>query len=144
MLFNETQVLLHNHAVNAARSARGAVSVNSLWFWGAGSLPDWVRGHHRSVMTLDPALIALARLAGMRVAPSDPAQLSELANDDLLIDLSTLRDATLDTAWLAPINVALRRGQVARVELVFNSGERHVIRAAHRWRIWRPVRGLDP
>ena len=143
MLFNETQVLLHNHAVNTARSARGAVSVNSLWFWGAGSLPDWVRGRHRSVMTKDPALIALARLAGLHTAALEPVQLAELANDDLLIDLSTLRDVSLETDWLAPIDAALRRGRVGRVELVFHSGERHAIRAAHRWRVWRRVRGLD-
>jgi hypothetical protein len=36
---NEVQMLLHDHPVNEAREARGAMPVNSLWFWGAGALP---------------------------------------------------------------------------------------------------------
>ena len=42
-LLNESQIVLHNHPINAVREARGAVAVNSLWFWGAGTLPDSVR-----------------------------------------------------------------------------------------------------
>src|SRR4051812_46074377 len=42
-LLNEAQVILHNHPLNAQRAARGQVAVNSVWFWGAGKLPDWVR-----------------------------------------------------------------------------------------------------
>ena len=36
---NEVQMLLHDHPVNAAREAHGAMPVNSLWFWGGGVLP---------------------------------------------------------------------------------------------------------
>ena len=35
---NEIQMLLHEHPINAAREARGALAVNSLWLWGAGRL----------------------------------------------------------------------------------------------------------
>lgn len=36
---NELQMLLHDHPVNQAREARGALPVNSLWLWGGGHHP---------------------------------------------------------------------------------------------------------
>ena len=42
-LLSEAQVVLHNHPLNAQRVAAGLAPVNSLWFWGAGALPDHVR-----------------------------------------------------------------------------------------------------
>src|SRR5262249_25463081 len=37
-LMNEAQVLLHQHPVNTEREARGTLAVNSVWFWGGGTL----------------------------------------------------------------------------------------------------------
>ncbi len=39
-LQTETQMLLHQHPVNDQRRAAGLLPVNSLWFWGAGKLPN--------------------------------------------------------------------------------------------------------
>jgi hypothetical protein len=33
---NEAQMLLHDHAANRARAARGELAINSLWLWGGG------------------------------------------------------------------------------------------------------------
>jgi hypothetical protein len=38
-LQNEAQMLLHGHALNEAREARGALPLNSLWVSGTGELP---------------------------------------------------------------------------------------------------------
>lgn len=38
-LMNELQMALHAHPVNAAREARGALPVNSIWPWGGGLAP---------------------------------------------------------------------------------------------------------
>src|SRR4249919_2554984 len=64
-LLNEAQVILHNHPVNARRAARGAVAVNSLWFWGGGLLPDAVSSTVASIRSEDVELQALACLAGV-------------------------------------------------------------------------------
>ena len=64
-LFNEAQVILHNHPVNARRVQRGQVPANSLWFWGAGKLPDWVRTRFAQVASRD-------RNPDNAAAPSDP------------------------------------------------------------------------
>src|SRR5207237_10316211 len=36
----ETQMLLHEHAVNQRREADGLSPVSSVWFWGNGRLSD--------------------------------------------------------------------------------------------------------
>ena len=35
-LSNEIQMLLHGHAINQSREARGMQAINSLWLWGGG------------------------------------------------------------------------------------------------------------
>ncbi|MBX3693205.1 MAG: phosphoglycerate mutase [Dokdonella sp.] len=141
MLFNEAQVLLHNHVVNVERERRGAVAVNGLWFWGGGALPERVRSHCGEVVTRDPALRMLATSAGACCHDPDPQggvhALGADSDKTWLIDLNDLRDETLETHWLAPVDAALRRGRLRRVELAFVSGERIEVRAVHRWRFWR-------
>lgn len=38
-LFNELQMLLHSHALNQQREARGQQAVNGVWLWGEGQAP---------------------------------------------------------------------------------------------------------
>jgi hypothetical protein len=123
-LFNEVQVILHNHPVNARRLQRGQVPANSLWFWGAGRLPEWVRTRFGAVASGDPVVAALAQLAKIPVVDAQAA-MSETDCDTLL-----------DTTTLAEIDARRFSG----IELSFASGERVHYRHAHRWRFWRRVR----
>jgi len=51
-LMTETQMVLHQSEVNQARIARGAIPINSVWFWGGGEMPG--------VSTLpDPSAVAV-------------------------------------------------------------------------------------
>jgi hypothetical protein len=63
-LLNEVQMTLHDHPVNSARVRRGLPPVNSVWVWGGGVLPDWVRSAFSAVYSDDEVVVALARLAG--------------------------------------------------------------------------------
>jgi hypothetical protein len=146
MLFNEAQVLLHNHPVNAERERRGAVSVNSLWFWGGGALPTRVTSAYGRLLGGDDALRMLAKIAGLVCAARTTDALGEAMNADeaAIIDLGALRDASLESDWLMPIDAALRHGRIARIDLGFASGERITVRRAHRWRVWRRVDVLTP
>lgn len=59
-LQSEAQMLMHQHAVNQQRQQQGLPELNSLWFWGSGSLPqaaasdagnnapDWQAAHVQS------------------------------------------------------------------------------------------------
>jgi hypothetical protein len=147
-LFNDAQVILHNHPVNARRAARGAVSVNSLWFWGAGVLPDFARSPLAGVLSNRPEVRALARLAGLSAQPLEGGAWHEAIGaaasaPAMLLDLLELRDGALQDDWLAPAEAALAGGRINQVVLEFASGERFRVRQSHRWRFWRTVRGLQ-
>jgi hypothetical protein len=122
-LFNEAQIILHNHPVNARRVQRGVMPANSLWFWGAGKLPDWVRAQHTRVASGDDVTIALARLAKIPVLEHKTA-LAELAADEsVLIDSTTLPD--------------IGAVKFRAIDLRFADGARVRFKSWHRWRFWR-------
>lgn len=138
-LLNEAQVILHNHPLNAARAARGQLPVNSLWFWGGGVLPSWVRSTLTHVVGDDQLVVALAGQAGVPVqslAESEIAHASD-PGERLLIDLGSPGLDLDPDSWLPGINEALRGGAYASLHLMFASGEHIHARRRHRWRIWR-------
>ena len=122
-LFNEAQIILHNHAVNARRARRDAVPANTVWFWGAGKLPEWVRMSFTRVASDDEVTIALARLAKIPLVERKAA-LAELA-----ADASVLIDATVMPEPGA--------AKFKSIDLRFASGERIRYKSWHRLRFWR-------
>ncbi|MBS0583770.1 MAG: phosphoglycerate mutase [Proteobacteria bacterium] len=150
-LLNEAQIVLTQHPLNAQRVRRGLPPVNSLWIWGAGVLPESVRCEFNRVCSDDEVVTALARLArvgdvcGLGEAASlFPAALASSASarsgeeSSILIDLGRHRDGErLEREWLAPIDAALRGRRVGTLNLLFESGERCVVKPVHRWRFWR-------
>jgi hypothetical protein len=140
-LLNEAQVILHNHAVNAERARRGVAPVNSLWFWGGGKLPEWVRTACTHFAGGDDVARALARLAKVPALSLTPGAFPELAGGaSALFDLAAIRDAaTLAHDWLEPIQEALAIRRLGWLDLRLMSGERFRYRHRHRWRFWRKV-----
>jgi hypothetical protein len=145
-LFNEAQIVLHHHPVNGDRARRGAVSVNALWFWGAGVLPPYVRSGLHALDSNRPELRALATQAGIdsQALHGDCRErLETLGNGhNLLIDLDEVRGRSLEEDWLVPCERALASGNLREILLQFAEGERLLVRRSHRWRFWRPIRGL--
>ena len=134
-LLNEAQVILHNHPVNAARAQAGRVTVNTVWFWGGGGLPDSVRTGHGHVASVDPVLLGLAGLAKI---PAGPLQAAAQIDAKAVLDLRELRDlASLEHEWIAPLLTRLRSGEFEALDLAFADGLRANYRARHRWRFWR-------
>jgi hypothetical protein len=137
-LLNEAQVILHNHPVNAARAAHGLPAVNSLWFWGAGVLPDWARTALDAVVTDEPVLTGLARFAGVRSQPVESAPAALALGARLLVDLRTVhRVDSLEVGWLEPLLRALRARKLDAMELRAMDGRRVVATPGDLWRIWR-------
>lgn len=128
-LFNEAQVLLHQHPRNAARIAARRSPVNALWFWGAGCLPHAVRSDARSACSNEIELQSLARLAGVQV--------TQEFVPGALVDLRQLRDAERLEKLLLD---ALREGHEAMLD--FADGAQWRLRARQRWRWWRGARSL--
>lgn len=140
-LLTEAQVVLHNHPWNARRVAAGKRPVNSLWFWGAGLLPDHVRSAHARFHADDEVALALAAAAG--VAAPLPSRF-EAGEGDVVFDLTAMRDLPrIERDWLQPALDALRDGRLRSVVLDTADGVVFTLARAQRWRFWRrPRKGL--
>jgi hypothetical protein len=154
-LLNETQMLLHAHPRNAEREATGRPVVNSLWFWGAGTLPAPEKSGISAALSNDPVAIGLARRAGIPTAQK-PADASAVLGQDgdvlvILDDLAwpTLRgDAgawreilvRLEQQWFAPLLEAVYAGKLAELRIAA-PGDRGALELTltpkDRWKLWR-------
>lgn len=137
-LLSEAQVVLHNHPLNAQRAAAGLAPVNSLWFWGAGVLPDRVQSRFTHIASDDEALTALAALAGTTVQARPASWSGAAGKGDRLFDLRDARDlSVLERDWFAPLLAGVANGQLARLRLEFADGAHYDIQRSQRWRFWR-------
>jgi hypothetical protein len=135
-LFNEAQVALHAHPVNAARTAAGKLPVNALWFWGAGRLPESVETTLALVASGDDVVRGLAKAA--RVACVEPSpEAADASTGDVLLDLDVRGQAGISPRWLAHFQRWLRKRRFDVIEIAFPDGERFRMRHAHRLRFWR-------
>lgn len=135
-LLTEAQVVLHNHPWNRERAARGLVPVNSLWFWGAGRLPDHARSPHAAVAAGDEELRVLAVAAGAAV--TEPGAGFDPGAQTTLFDLRALRDLRLfSEAWLQPAAAAVAGGKPRELVLDLSDGIRYRFTRGQRWRLWR-------
>ena len=134
-LLTELQMALYEHPANTAREQRGEPVVNSVWLWGAGTLPPAASGPWQSVSAGDPVAIGLARLAGMRYrAPGAGAvEWLDRAPEDgrHLVVLDGLRGARAfggsaefarrleqyESAWFAPLLAAVKSGRIGMLTI---------------------------
>ncbi|GAB1407448.1 hypothetical protein MASR1M8_13670 [Thermomonas brevis] len=130
VLANEAQVVLHNHPHNARRRAAGLPPVNALWLHGAGRLPQAATSVYPTVVSTDPLLKGLARLAKVEASP--PPETFAPMPTDALLDLRAVAPARLAQDWLLP---ALERG--GEQHWTFADGPGIALRPGQRWRFWR-------
>jgi len=120
-LMNEVQMVLHEHPVNAEREARGAPSVNSVWFWGGGVLEAPKARPYSVVLANDPLARGLARAARIpdRPLPRDGrAMLAALPAEGVaLAVLDSPPDPGLERDWFEPLLAALREGRIDMLSL---------------------------
>lgn len=137
-LFNDVQVALHDHPVNAARVAAGRRPVNALWFWGAGALPEPVDSGLLAVASVDDVLRGLARTARVMCIEPAPAALDALgAPGGVLLDLDGHGCADAPGDWLPHFRRWLRVRRFSAIELAFADGPAYRVTHAHRLRFWR-------
>jgi len=153
-LFNEAQMVLHQHAINREREDQDRPSANSLWFWGGGVKPVRVAkpfAHVWSDCTLARGLAA-ASGAALHSLPQDVKSWLECAKSGshLLVwetqPASSDLISSLEANWFAPLLRALKAGHPRRVTLSFPlSGGVHQFELTRGslWRIWRPRKSLS-
>lgn len=137
-LFNEAQILLHAHPVNARRIAAGKAPVNALWFWGEGALPASVETGLRYVASTDDVLRGLAKMAGaVRLEPLPQALEAAGKAGDVLLDLEMPGGLDGISDWLPSFRRWLREKRFGAISLVFAGGGHFRVRHVHRLRFWR-------
>lgn len=163
-VINEAQMVLHEHAVNEAREARGAPAVNSIWLWGGGTAPAIGRPLYHAAWGDDALTRSLAAAAGIArhdVAGNGAVWLAAAAaaNDHHLLVLDQLSDALstggiaawsnqlaiLERDWMAPLTSALRAKTISAVTLVAANSDNLLeatLTPALLWRLWRRARPL--
>ncbi|GAB4196576.1 MAG: hypothetical protein Tsb002_29980 [Wenzhouxiangellaceae bacterium] len=115
-LLNETQMFLHQHAVNQRRQAQGLPLINSLWFWGAGYRESAPTAHFARVTSDDPLLRGLAAAQGLADSGAALHHWQPQPGADLtqaLLELETL---------LIEAESALGAGQLSRVTVQLDDG----------------------
>lgn len=162
-LLNELQTFLHAHPVNLQREERGLATINSLWLWGAGSLPPPVDAEFDEVWSGAPLAIGLARAAGVptHATPADAADFPAhtVSGTRQLVVLEDLMRsvhyengedyrqavAALETRWFAPLRRALAAGKLKRLRLVAPTAYGTLAwecRPTDPWRFWRRAQPL--
>jgi len=148
-LANEVQMLLHGHPVNAAREARGDPLINSLWFWGAGTLATPDKRAFAQVFADDPVARGLCMAAGGSAAPLPPDARAWLQGSSdsgqVLFVLDGLsapaayadreqwaeHAANLERDWFAPMQAALRSDRIGMLTLALPGNTTDDDPAAH-------------
>lgn len=145
-LMTEIQMLLHMHPVNQAREAAGRLTINSVWIWGGGPLPEKVLRAPTQIVTSLPLVRGLAKLAG-QTCEAWPADLKAGAPaGDRLVALSVndfgADPRRLDRELMAALWHALRHGRVNEIRFYPGGNCMYELKplAAHRfWRRPRPL-----
>lgn len=154
---NEVQMALHECPVNVERERRGAAPINSVWVWGAGSLPSAgdAPAPFVGVWTDDVLLRGLARHFGVEgganpVGARDWLDRSPRSGTHLVVfddlypamrhaDLDAWREgvARLSRAWARPLLDALNRSRISQVVIQDERSNRFTATRGGRFRWWR-------
>ena len=158
-LLNEIQMALHASEGNTAREQRREKPVNSLWFWGAGSLPalavcPWSRVYTDEEIARGFALLAKIPCAELPDNVEDILD-TAAADEDVLVVISFgLRHSQyhdlqgwldfvdyLEQFWLADMPSYLRDGELNEL-VILTEHQQFTIRRSSLRKFWRRKRSL--
>lgn len=159
-LFNEMQMLLFGHPLNAAREERGELPVNCLWLWGNGAADIRMPCRYAGVSSDDELAAMFASAAGAPFSTWRGQWRAEAGAGEQLLVWTGLRNALRHNdpdAWRAalqdfemgyaqPLWQALRRGEIAALQLDVPGaqGMRRIrLTRADAWVFWRRPRRLE-
>lgn len=162
-LFNEIQMLLHEHPLNQLREERGELAINSTWFWGGGIMPKSVVCPYTHVWSSDvlAGSLALASGADHSQLPLNAAiwyQSSASANHLVLLNAlhgkAQYADAygwreslkELEQNWFSPLRAMLEQGKLKQLTLTAigaNKTKNFALRRADLRKFWRGAKPLS-
>ncbi len=152
---NEIQMAFHADPVNTERDTQGLYTINTVWPWGSGRLPNLKKTVWRRVWSDEPLTRGLAKLSKARLSPvpTDAADVvkdlspesnllvlgdswSEIDSSDM--DFACSRLQNLEQKWWRPLFSALKAGSFSALTVTdFGLGAVSVSRPDTRgWRQW--------
>lgn len=147
-LLNEVQMLLHEHAVNLSREARGQLPINSLWFSAGGAmpLPPALPNSEISIMADSIVYKGLAKLIGApyRSLPDSLQAVMQHSAAQLHLQLACTQD--LDAHWFTPLLQALKQAKFSQLTLNLGFYEQTIqlsLRPCDVYKFWRRPRALE-
>ncbi len=132
---NELQMVMHDAPVNQRRRDAGVLTINSVWAWGRGALPVASRWPFAMSYAADPMVAGLAELAGHHHGGPLHTFLQLPSDQDAFVWAKS--PAGLAEDWVIPAWEALRRGELAQVRVLDETGSTWTLRSGMRWRFWR-------
>jgi len=148
-VFNEVQMLLHHSPTNKKRIDAGKPEINSLWFWGAGQLPDNYQAQITSVITDDICVKSMAKLGSVLASPynkqfssnikSNAQNIIYLSNDFFsLMDLSKI-----DETLFLQLRNFLKSKIIDELVFYFSEEKKLVVTAKNIKRFWKRNRKFN-
>lgn len=159
-IFNEIQMLLFAHPCNESREARGEMTINSVWLWGAGHSDGVAPLKNCSNASSDEVLVEMLAAAAdvpfstwaetWRDTDNDGRQLlvwaglrPALQSGDMATWRNTLQD--FERGYAQPLWQALRNGKIAQLQLdiLSSDGQRRILMTrGDAWKFWMRTRRL--
>ncbi|MCH6584510.1 MAG: phosphoglycerate mutase [Proteobacteria bacterium] len=155
-IFNEIQMLLHEHPLNQAREERGEPAVNSVWFWGGGVMPKLISSPYIHVWSNDVFPRALALACGTDYAEL-PASVGtwqqSIASGRHLVFLNSLHGKSqygdahgwreslkeMEENWFSPLLAALKKGKIDQIVVTTTNKGRarsFSVTKSNLWKFW--------
>ena len=156
--FTAIQTVLHAHPLNRQRDDAGRLTINSLWLWGDGHLPERQESVFDGLWSTHPLARGLARAAGVarHPLPLDAAQflahaargtqqlvvLEDLMSPVQYENTEAWHEAllSLENRWFAPLKRALATGKIKQLHLqapCLHAALAWDCRPADRWKFWK-------
>ena len=162
-IFNEIQMLLHEHPINQARESRGELAINSIWFWGGGHMPQSIQSSYAHVWSNNDLTFALTLASAQNhsALPENAGKwLQTLKTGNHLVVLDTLlgkakyRDAygwrealkTLEVNWFTFLYTALQEGKINQLTIAAlneTTSQNFVITRSNLWKFWLSSKPLS-
>lgn len=138
---NEIQMLLTDHPTNRQRKQQGQLSINSLWFWGAGRLPtDNISSKWDYVISDDSVVKGFCQLSDTPYhhLPSSLVDMPLVENGNHLIIMTEadLSLTHLEDHWLQPLKQYLDEHKIHAVNIMTDN-KRYELNSYSSWCFWR-------
>lgn len=150
---NELQMLLHGSNVNFERDSRNSLTLNSLWLWGGGVLPESkLNSNYDKIITNNPIYSGVGYHCGFDVLSTDESMHNHSHTNNIFIldrlseyvqrrDLYTFVKVLneIENKFLTVFNDMLLRGQINKIKILTDKGH-FIVTKKHLRRWWKRVK----